>query len=169
MTTGSEYLATFVRQASQYAPSITVSHLQRNERPPGSRNWKPGIGGYGWGINGRVVNDANGSPAGLQFGVSMWFSDRRTNPSASPPEWQQFSARAKDDQRITVMPSGTDVNSTIVLLRWGNATFFDDQSCVRSGKRTAAFRNTRRGPCRFASGHGDRTAHIRHIRLPVTL
>ena len=31
MTTGSEYLATFVRQASQFAPRITVSHLLRNE------------------------------------------------------------------------------------------------------------------------------------------
>jgi len=121
MTTASEYLASIVQQARQYSPSITVAHLQRNELPPGYRNWKPGIGGYGWGINGRVVNDGNGAPTGLRFGVEMWFSDRRTNPSATPPDWQQFSAKAKDDQRITLTPSGNNVDAEIVLLTWGSA------------------------------------------------
>jgi hypothetical protein len=122
MTTASEYLASFVSQAQQHAPSITVATMQRNRAPAGTRNWKPGIGSYGWGINGKVVNDSGGAPKALQFGVTVWFSDRRTNPSASPPEWQQFSAAANDRQRITLAPVGTNVNATIVLLTWGDAT-----------------------------------------------
>jgi hypothetical protein len=97
--------------------------MQRNERPPGSRNWKPGIAGYGWGINGRVVNDSIGAATGLQFGVMVWFSDRRTNQSDTPIAWQQFSARARDDLRITLTPSGTSVDATIVLHSWGDVTF----------------------------------------------
>jgi hypothetical protein len=123
MTTASDYLASFVAKAHQYAPSITLVTIQRNEGPAGTRNWKPGIGSYGWGINGRVVNDAAGAPTGLAFSVTVWFSDRRTNPSASPPQWQQFAARPRDTQRVTLTPAGLDVLATIVLLSWGKATF----------------------------------------------
>ena len=122
MTTASDYLGEFVAQARDHAPSITMSTIQRNELPPGTRNWKPGIGSYGWGINGRVVNDQAGAPTALRFGVRSWFSDRRTNPAASPPGWQQFSAADSDEQRLTLAPAGTNVSVEIVLLRWGNAT-----------------------------------------------
>jgi hypothetical protein len=122
MPTASEYLASFVAQP--HAPSITVTTMQRHVAPAGATNrWAPGIASYGWGINGAVVNDSSGAPTALRFGVEVWFSDRRTNPSASPPSWQQFSAQAKDRLQITLEPEGTQVKATVVLLSWGNATF----------------------------------------------
>jgi hypothetical protein len=146
MTTAREHLAAFVAAAAQHAPSITLAQVQRNESPSGTGNWKPGIAGYGWGINGRVLADSSGARTALQFTAQMWFSDRRTNPSASPPAWQQFAASAHDSQRITLSPAGDNVTATIVLLSWGNATFSATSFGFEQSSRQLMFNVPGAGP-----------------------
>jgi hypothetical protein len=107
-TTASEYLAEVVTLAKTVgAPSITLASLQPSVKPPGKADWAPGIGSYSWGINGQVINDTSGHPSGIRIWVRTWFSDRITNPSALPYDWQQFAA-GHDDAILTFTPSGTE-------------------------------------------------------------
>ncbi|AGL17035.1 hypothetical protein [Actinoplanes sp. N902-109] len=141
MTTAAEYLASFVAVAPQTPPSITISTIQRNNAPAGTNNWKPGIACYGWGLNGRVVDGA-----GLRFEVMAWFSDRLADRSATPPAWQQFAAKARDDQLITLTPNGPDVTATIVLITWGRSTLTADSFMFEEGGQQLLFVAPGAGP-----------------------
>ncbi len=112
-TTASEYLAEFVTlaQTAGAAPSLTLASLQPNVKPAGQggQSWAPGLCSYSWGIDGDVVNDTAGHPFGIRIFVRTWFSDRITNPTADPFDWQQFAA-GRDDAILTFTPSGSDVH-----------------------------------------------------------
>lgn len=132
--TAADYLASFVAAAADHLPSITICTLQRNNRPPGTPNWSPGIASYSWGINGKIVEDATGAMNSLSFEIYSWFSDRRTNTNAvNAPDWQQFSASAKDLSRLVFSPRGTEVHLEFQLITWGShwaadSMMFDDPS-----------------------------------------
>ena len=112
-----EYLQEYLDQIDEYAPSVTVATLQRNTRPPGTKNWGPGVGSYGWGANGsRTTN--SGGVVGLSIGVRMWYSDRRTNQSDTPTAWQQFSAESPDELLLTLTPDGDAVHCRVDLITW---------------------------------------------------
>jgi len=119
VTTASEFLASIVNRDPFKSPSITLATLQRHDGPSdGGSHWAPGIGSYGWGINGTVVTDNTNTKIGLLIGLQVWFSDRRTNPAATPPAWQQFKAADSDSVRVTLTPSGDAVHAHVELLRW---------------------------------------------------
>lgn len=109
--TASEYLADVVTLAKTVgAPSLTLASLQPSVTPAGDAlRWKPGLCSYSWGINGQVVNDTAGHPAGIRIVVRTWFSDQITNraSAATPFDWQQFAA-GRDDAILRFTPSGSE-------------------------------------------------------------
>jgi hypothetical protein len=131
MTTASGYLAGIVGRAATLAPSITTASLQRSSQPAGNHRWSPGLSGFFWGINGRIVTNAAGQASGIRISVIQWFSDRIANPGASPPDYQQFKAAAKDSAVLTFTPAGDDVHLHCHLVTWNSdwdadSFMFDD-------------------------------------------
>lgn len=99
MSAASDYLRQQITLAASKKPTVTFVSCQRSLAPSAAKS-KPssvasfnGVASYGWGINGTVQKNAAGDPDGLYFPeVIHWFSDRITNPGASPPDYQQFAA-----------------------------------------------------------------------------
>lgn len=121
MATASSFLADIVVRARTNAPSVTTATLQRSSQREGVRRWSPGLSGFGWGINGTIVTSSNNDPIGIKIGVLQWFSDRITNRSASPPDYQQFSARDRDRATLTFTRDGSDqVKLRVDLLTWNS-------------------------------------------------
>ena len=131
MTTASAYLAGIVSRASTLAPSVTLTTQQRSSQPAGNRRWSPGLSGFFWGINGTVVKNASGQAVGIRISVFQWFSDRIANPGASPVDFQQFKATARDTADLTFTPAGNNVHLHTHLVTWNadweaDSFMFDD-------------------------------------------
>src|SRR5262249_29570497 len=108
-----DFLQTWIQKAQQRAPSITLTLAQRwpvSGTPP---NFRPGLTGYGWGINGSIMRGFRG-PVGLLFrDVHLWFSDRGQDISNPPPSGQQFLAKASDVAWIELTYAGNAVQLQI--------------------------------------------------------
>lgn len=120
MSDATEFLSTWIAKAGVRSPSITRTSVQAWPGVGGPPNYKPGITGYGWGIDGFLVKDAGGAPIGLSFGLDVWFSDRGLDLSnPPPPSGQQFVADASDKEVITLTLSGDQVQLHWQLPTWG--------------------------------------------------
>ena len=104
MSSETDYLASFL--ANPFELSLTITSAQRPRSRPGQdRTWEPGLASYGWANLGRRQHTGN-AVTGLVFSARVWFSDRRTNSSVSPTDWQQFAAHQADPIVFTFTESG---------------------------------------------------------------
>lgn len=108
MSAATDFLRQWVQRGVQDALSVTISSCQPpGNLAPGARNWSPGIAAYGFGINGVVLRDGSGSPNGVRFtDVLVAFSDRVSNPGASPPDYQRFNTGNKDRMALDFVIDG---------------------------------------------------------------
>ncbi len=125
MSAATDFLNYWIQVGADHAPSITVASCQPSgDMTPGPRHWSPGIVGYGFGIDGRIKRDSNGIANGLHFGeVLVAYSDRVSNPAASPPDYQRFNTKNKDRMQLDLVIEGDMVRLTVILTTWGNATW----------------------------------------------
>jgi hypothetical protein len=135
-----DFLTEWIQKAEQRLPSITVTLAQRwpvTGTPP---DFRPGLTGYGWGINGRLVegirdpgHDHDLPPGGLHPGgvltpggipgvvplglrfpeVYLWFSDRGQDVGSPQDFGQQFLATAEDRAWIELTFAGDAVQLQI--------------------------------------------------------
>lgn len=121
MSAATEFLNQWIQLGLQHAPSVTVATCQPSgDMTPGAQHWSPGIASYSFGINGVVLRNGNGAPNGLRFtNVLMAFSDRLSNPSASPPDYQRFDTQKKDQMALDLVIEGDVVRLTANFLNWG--------------------------------------------------
>lgn len=131
MTSETDYLNSFL--TSPFELSLTIASAQRPRRRPGPlQSWEPGLASFGWCSIGHRQHTGN-VVTGLTFSSLVWFSDRHTNPGASPIDWQQFAAQEADPTVFTFTIDGEHVRLQAELTRWGsrwesNSFAFDPQS-----------------------------------------
>ncbi len=131
MSSETDYLASFL--VNPFELSLTITSAQRPRSRPGQdRTWEPGLASYGWANLGSRQHTGN-AVTGLVFSARVWFSDRRTNSSVSPTDWQQFAAHQADPIVFTFTESGDHVRLHAELTRWGSrwdadSFAFDPQS-----------------------------------------
>lgn len=118
MSAETSYLQSFFTNAGQLGLTVTSQQRPRS-RPGAGRGWDVGLASFGWCNLGSRRKDANGTVVGLRFGSHVWFSDRRTNPGASPLEWQQFAANDPDPVVFDLSIAGDHVRMRADLTRWG--------------------------------------------------
>jgi len=117
MSAETDYLSSFF--TNPYELSMTATSAQRPRTRPGNlRPWDPGLASFGWSnLGSRKMT--GGTVSGLVFSSVVWFSDRRTNPGASPRDWQQFAANQSDPVVFTFTLNGAHVRLEADLRRWG--------------------------------------------------
>ena len=123
MSAATDFLTGWFAKAQVRAPSITRVSCQRWPGGGTGPNFKPGIGSYGWGINGVLQKDSSGNPASLRFGgIHVWFSDRGQDLSQPPPAaGQQFLQSASDSERMTFSNNGDQVQLLVESITWGGS------------------------------------------------
>ena len=133
MSAATDFLNNWVNQvlSGGRAPSITRVTAQSWPGVGPPPNWKPGIGSYGWGINGRIIRDGNGNPNGLRFGdIHVWFSDRGQDLSNPPPNsGQQFISSQSDLERMSFTVAGDVVQLEVVLATWNSQYVVTTSTC----------------------------------------
>jgi hypothetical protein len=118
MSAETDYLARWF--AITYQQGMTFTTTQRSSGLPGPQaRWGPGITGFGWSNLGGRRRGPDGTVTALIFQAHVWFSDRVVNRGVPPPQWQQFNAAARDEQRMTFSINGDHVRLQVVLLTWG--------------------------------------------------
>lgn len=121
MSAATDFLNAWMAKAAVRAPSITRTSTQRWPQVGTPPNFKPGITGYGWGINGRLMKDAAGRPVGLRFGTRVWFSDRGLDLGQAPPDsGQQFRGDAADQEVMEFTLAGDQVQLNCRLVTWNS-------------------------------------------------
>jgi hypothetical protein len=120
MSLESDYLNSWIQKAAVREPSITRVSVQRWPGVGPPPNYKPGIVGYGWGINGTRIVDSSGTPTGLRFLLDVWFSDRGLDLSNPPPDiGQQFLSSQMDKEVIELRTVGEQVQLLWESITWG--------------------------------------------------
>lgn len=118
MTTETDYLTSFFKNPFQLSMTATTAQRPRSRPATGAR-WEPGLASFAWSnLGSRRKTD--GQVTGLAFAAHVWFSDRRTNPGASPVEWQQFAAGKSDLVVFTFTVNGAHVHLHADLKTWGS-------------------------------------------------
>ena len=120
MSAATVFLSRWIQSGLRQKPSITLVTCQPPDQnlPPG--RWTTGIVNYSVGINGTVTRNAAGEPKGLKFSsLYSVFSDRITNPGATPPAYQRFNANSSDKMEVHLELDGDAVRADVHIITWG--------------------------------------------------
>lgn len=119
MSAATDFLIRWTQRSLRVQPSVTFATCQPADQnlPPG--RWTSGIASYGVGITGKVHRNAVGEPDGLQFPhVNVTFSDRISNPGASPQDFQRFAATSAEYYELVFLVDGNAVRLEVFLKNW---------------------------------------------------